>query len=145
MSPMRATCPSHLPVLDLITLIVYSDDKLWISSFFSLLQLPATPSLLGSDFLLSHTPCSSLWARSRYRDCWCISSGLNSSKFNFSTVYTQPRSFEVHISGFFMFAGLNTKQHHAILASYEQEALTKSSNSCWQHWYRLNSSRDTIT
>jgi hypothetical protein len=52
--PMRATWPAHLILLDLITLIVIDEaNKLRSSSLCSVLQPPATSSLLGSNIPLS--------------------------------------------------------------------------------------------
>jgi hypothetical protein len=51
-SPMRATWPAQ-PTLDLITLIFCEAYKLWSSSLCSLLQSPATSSLLGPYVPLS--------------------------------------------------------------------------------------------
>jgi hypothetical protein len=50
-SPICATCSAHLTFFDLIALIIYGEAyKLWSSSLCSLLQPPATSSLLSADF-----------------------------------------------------------------------------------------------
>ena len=53
-SPIRATCPAHLILLDFITRTILSEEcKSFSSSLCNLLHSPVTSSLLGPNFLLN--------------------------------------------------------------------------------------------
>jgi hypothetical protein len=60
LSPVRATCPILLILLDLITRKIYDEDyRAWSSSLCSLLHSPVTLSLLGPNYFLSALLCYS--------------------------------------------------------------------------------------
>ena len=53
-SPIRATCPAHLSLLDFITRTILGEEyKSFSSSLCSLLHSPVTSSLLGPNILLN--------------------------------------------------------------------------------------------
>ena len=53
-SPIRATCPAHLILLDFITRTILGEQyKSFSSSFCNLLHSPVTSSLLGPNILLN--------------------------------------------------------------------------------------------
>ena len=68
-SPIRATCPAHLILLDFITRTVLGEEYKWFnSSLCNLLHSPATSSLLGPNRSYTCTPLIFVFFRDRGRD-----------------------------------------------------------------------------
>ena len=63
-SPIRATCPAHLTLLDFITRTILGEEyKSFSSSLCSLLHSPVTSSLLGPNMFIITTVNIKKWAR----------------------------------------------------------------------------------
>ena len=64
LSPIRATCPAHLILLDFITRTIFCKEHRSLSSLCSFLHSPVTSSLLGPNILLNTQFSNTLSLRS---------------------------------------------------------------------------------
>ena len=82
-SPVRATCPAHLILLDFITRTLLGEEyKSFSSSLCSLLHSPVTSSLLGPNILLNTVKKEKRdrHEKDRKEHCCCVQHMRNSLK-----------------------------------------------------------------
>jgi hypothetical protein len=90
-SPIRATCPAYLILLDFITRTILGEEyKSFSLSLCNILHSPVTSSLLGPNILLNTLFSNTLYAITKIKktagqiQCqqvvWAISGGLNHNK-----------------------------------------------------------------
>jgi len=87
--PIRATCPAPLILLDLITLIIWSnvDNKSLFNSVYSFLHPSVISSLLGPNILFSTLLSNTLSLRSSLNVSDQVSHPYKNNKQNNSSVY----------------------------------------------------------
>ena len=87
-SPIRATCPAHLVLLDFITRTKLGEEyKSFSSSLCNLLHSPVTSSLLGPNILLNTMFSNTLSFLSSRNVSDQISHSYKNNRQNYSSVY----------------------------------------------------------
>ena len=88
LSPVRATCPAHLILLDLITWIIFSKKYRSLSSpLCSFLHSPIISSLLGPNILLSTLISNTLSLQSSLSVSDHVSHPYKTTRQNYSSVH----------------------------------------------------------